>query len=515
MRSRAARVLLALSLVLAATLGLLFVGTACSTSLARIESLLTVEPYAFAVQLQLLRNFALEGEFFQTIHRGYDDAWTWSGHRSFTFLLSGLLCRLDPSAMGLSRLQILGVALGALPAAALGRRALGSAFGFALGAMVYLLAPTTLVMALQDYQDLVFALPCLMFTLWAFRTRHALLTVAGALVGCMPREECVPLVIAAALVTFGPRGLTPFWTWLRNVLIAGLVVALWSGILMHAFPIMASGGHDTPLVGALDGLRDGGWPPDLPGLPFLGSFYPLLWAPSGFWALLSPLSLLPALGLFLMHLTVPLGHGVDRFWSGHVHHLAPCLPFLVLATIEGLARVLRALGTWIPRGEILAFLVVSAVLAYALRWDASWAEHYNLVVSFRATQPSQRHPAWELVGRLPSDAMPVVPTQVSLAVADRRVSYTFNESLFDKAADRGLGAGTHLIVSERDERVVAWGLAMPEAVIEARSEEYLLITWERGAKDPSWKAVRALGEFRKLEEVDPHRRVPGVPPPGY
>ena len=44
--------------------------TFTSTSAARIASLQTIEPYAFAVQEQLLHNFNENGSFFQTIHKG-------------------------------------------------------------------------------------------------------------------------------------------------------------------------------------------------------------------------------------------------------------------------------------------------------------------------------------------------------------------------------------------------------------------------------------------------------------
>ena len=69
--------------------------TAASTSHARIAALQTVEPYAFSVHEQLVRNFGIEGRFFQTIHKGYDDAWTWSGHRALT-LIASIKARRNP-----------------------------------------------------------------------------------------------------------------------------------------------------------------------------------------------------------------------------------------------------------------------------------------------------------------------------------------------------------------------------------------------------------------------------------
>ena len=73
-----------LPLLLATLLMWLFWATAVSTTWARINAIQTVEPYAFAVHEQLMRNFDANGSFSQTIHAGYDNAWTWSGHRALT-----------------------------------------------------------------------------------------------------------------------------------------------------------------------------------------------------------------------------------------------------------------------------------------------------------------------------------------------------------------------------------------------------------------------------------------------
>ena len=46
------------------------------------------------------------------------------------------------------------------------------------------------------------------------------------------------------------------------------------------------------------------------------------------------------MALIFMHMTVPPGHGVDRMWSGHAHHMAPVIPFFLAATIPGGTEVL-------------------------------------------------------------------------------------------------------------------------------------------------------------------------------
>ena len=147
--------------------------TAVSTSMARIAAMQPVEAYAFAVYHQIVHNLANAGVFEQTVHQGYDDAWTWSGHRAPALFTTAALYRLDGGAFGLARVQILQVLLGVIPAAFLGWRATrGHAGGLLLGTGLYLGTPAVLAMALQDYQDLVLAVPFLLALAAALRARH-------------------------------------------------------------------------------------------------------------------------------------------------------------------------------------------------------------------------------------------------------------------------------------------------------------------------------------------------------
>ncbi|RME23252.1 MAG: DUF2079 domain-containing protein [Deltaproteobacteria bacterium] len=473
---------------------LLFVGTALSTSFARLAVLRTVEPYAWAVQEQLAYNFGTRGVWKQVIHSGYDDAWTWSGHRAGTLVVVAWLYALAPSAKWMSALMVGGIALGAIPAALIGRRALRSPWGLLLGGLVYLGAPAVMATALQDYQDLCFATPALMFTLWSMQARRPAWALLGAAVGVLPREECVPLVVACALVTLWP----PAWRgarwkrWLLNVGAAGLVAGAWAGWLQWAYPVSTQPGqgHDTPLVNAMrtvlsiDGLER------LPGLSAVSGFYDLTWAPLGLLGLLSPWTALPGVLLILMHMTVPPGHGVDRAWSGHAHHLAPVLPFLLAATIQGAGRLLRmvqrlrpAAAPWLGRG-LAAGLAVGG-LAYGAWWVRAWGDSFHLVWSAWPRSPAYEHPVWTLVRALPPDAVPVVSVQHAIAVSNRPVSFTYEESLDDKARFQGLALATHMIVHEQVTRAVDRAMAMPGAHVIDRLDGYLLIGWNPGSPDPA------------------------------
>jgi hypothetical protein len=474
--------------VLAATA--IFVGIGLSTDWARLAVLRTVEPYGMAVHEQLLYNFSHGHGFTQTIHRGYAEGWMWSGHRSVTFPLAGLMYGLLPTPFWLMTLTVVGVALGALPAAGLGKWALGHPAGLPAGALLYLGCPAVMAMALQDYQDLVFALPLSLLLLWVLRARrHAAWVALSALAACLPREECIPLVVAAAATTWDPAWERPWHRWGRNLAVAGGVAALYSAVLALGFPVDNSG-YDMPMSTALGGLFDPGQIHRLFGLPWFWDFYALCWAPVGALGLLAPLTSLPGLALMLLHMSVPWGLGVDRAWGRHVHHLAPALPFLMAAAVLGLGRVWR----WLHHARLggaaraLRWALAGTLLALGLGLDLAWARGFNLVLSPWPHWPTTWHPAWGLLQPLPPDAVPIVPVEASIAVSARPRSYTFGESLPDKASTQGLGAGTHLLVHRDDAAVLAWGQAMPGARVQAEADPWLLLTWDAGAADPTWAA---------------------------
>ncbi|MEE2749920.1 MAG: DUF2079 domain-containing protein [Myxococcota bacterium] len=493
-----------------------FWGTATSTAWARIAALETIEPYGFAVHEQLLFNFSQNGSFFQTIHMGYDNAWTWSGHRGATLPINGLLYGFSPNALWLSRLQITEVLLGVIPAAIIGRRAFGNDWGVAVGGLVYLSAPPTIALALQDYQDLVLAAPALLLAMTAFSARRLHWVLAGALIGCLPREECISLmVVCAALATPPPNRSRRV-----NIGIAAAVAVVYAGFLTLCFPLTSSS-HDMPLQNAVMGLLH--WPPRifLDGFPYLTRFYALLWAPIGFLCLAAPLWAAPGAALVLLHMTVPWGHGVDRDWGAHVHHMAPILPFFVAATIHGLARVLRFIRTTklnsLSRSSRkgLSVAVCMGLFSYAALWDRDWAAHYRLIPSLSSLAPDYTHPAWILARQLDLKDVPIVSKKLSLAVSARERSYTWDDSLHEKAPGEGLSVGTHLIVDQRNKPVVSWAMQMKAAQVVATEGPFLLITWENGAPDLNVPA----NPYGDLQDLSPwpgqptHREaIAGVPP---
>ena len=465
-----------------------------------------------------MRNRAVEGRFFQTIHTGYDDAWTWSGHRAPTLLLAAGAYRLAPSAGGLSALMLLGALLGAVPAALVGRRAAGgAAAGLVAGGLAWLGAPAVMAVALQDYQDLVFALPALAFCWWAMGAGRPALALLGAVACVLPREEVVPMGLVAALLVPPRRG-GALWLW-GGAVQAGValgVAAGWTAVSTALWPL--SSGHDMPLENAVSGIFTGERAIFLDGWEFRQGFYGLLAVPFGALLLLGPEALLPALGLVLLHMTVPVGHGVDRSWTGHAHHMAPAAAFAALAAATGAGRLLRLFGRaadWHPRAPAaLQALGLGLMVLVAGRAWRTWADDQNLRVALWPTSPVWEHPAWALARGLPAGAVPITSMEASLVLSGFSRSYTYDSSLAARAPQQGLAAGTHLICDADSTDVLAWAMAMPGAREEARVGGWVRVAWDRGP-DPGWAARRGGGFVRPPPELGPfpsRAAIPGVPP---
>ena len=507
-----------------ATLAVGWWATAVSTSMARIAAMQPVEAYAFAVYHQIVHNLSMHGVFEQTIHQGYDDTWTWSGHRAPALFTTAALYRLDGGAFGLARVQILQVLSGVVPAALLGRRAVdGHAGGALLGAGLYLLTPAVLAMSLQDYQDLVLAVPFLLFLAAALRARAWGWVLPGVALALLPREETVPLVLAMAVVVVpwarGARGRRRVrWRrWGLNLVLAGGLAGAYAIGVQAAFPATETA-YQMPLASAVGGMGGDQGVIFLDGWPFAQRFYrDLLW-PTGGLGLLAPLVALPGAALTLFHMAIPGGHGIDRSWGGHCHHLAPAVPFLVLASIDGAGRLVRALlrapgGRWVRRALVGAALVGLSVGVSA--GARGFAARQNVRLALLPLNPTWVHPAWDLIAALPEDAVPAVPKDLAPAVADRRVAYTIDGSLSNKAPEAGLGAATHALVDTRQEGVEARVTAMRGARLLSADGPFRLYTWTPGARDAGAAAARRAKPRKARPWLGTHKRrddIPGVPP---
>lgn len=496
-----------------------FYATAVSTSWARIDALQTIEPYAMAVHEQLLRNVSETGTWFQTIHRGYDDAWTWSGHRALTLPIVGWFYGWSPSALWLSQILILGVLSGAIPAGLIAKRHIQSHWGFLWGGAVYLSMPAVMAIALQDYQDLCFALPFLVWAWHFFETGWFVGAILGALFAIAPREETIPMAIFCAVMA-RPM-LDGQWMWkqhLRTIVTTGVLAGAYVWWAQEYHPLN-SGGHDMPLENALGSL--GQQRIFLEGWVYHTRFYALVFIPLGVLAYAAPLIGAPAVALCILHMSVPEGHGVDRSWSGHCHHMAPAIAFAVIAMIVGGARIGRwlqfeRLGHW--KWVTPAILGV-ATLGWSQWWWQEWAEYYNLRQGMSIQEPEWTHPAWKLKENWlnqfpePNSSVLAVNKNTALVASDQLRSYTMDESLFGKESRKGLGAADCAIVDSGRRDIVAYIQQMDGAEQLATEGDFGLWCWSETAVD---RFVMKKTRFKPAQpNTGPYKKgadIPGVAP---
>jgi len=489
-----------------------FYTTAVSTSWARISSLQTIEPYAMAVHEQLLRNFSETGTWFQTIHRGYDDAWTWSGHRALTLPVVGWLYGWNPSALWLSKLLIFGVISGAIPAGLIAKRHFQSHWAFLWGGALYLSMPATMAIALQDYQDLCFALPFLVWSWNLFETGWLIAAVFGAIIAMAPREETIPMAVFCAIMA-RPM-LEGSWQWKQHLRNLGVVLGIAGFYIWWAqtYHPLESGGHDMPLQNALGSL--GQQRIFLEGWVYHTRFYALVFIPLGLFAWFAPLVALPAVALCVLHMSVPDGHGVDRSWSGHCHHMAPAVAFSVLAILIGGSRV----GRWLTFNRfgqwkwILPAVLAIGTLGWSRWWWMEWSDYYNLVVTASVQQPEWEHPAWTLkttwLETQGEESVLVVNKNTALVASDQLRSYTLDESIFGKEPRKGLGAGDCIIFDQRRRDISTYVQAMNGVEQVAQEGVFGLWCWPKNSVDtgvmkrPRFKPAQVYtGSYKKGADI--------------
>ncbi|HJN72784.1 MAG TPA: DUF2079 domain-containing protein [Myxococcota bacterium] len=504
-----------MSIAVLAVLAWLWWCTASSTISARIAAMQTVEPYGLAVFEQLIFNFRFGDGFSQTIHSGYSDAWTWGGHRAPVLVPVAWLYGVAPSAQTLSHIQILAVLAGVIPAALIGRRHLGSDWGLMLAAL-YLASPPVLELALQDYQDLVFALPGVVLAWWAFGHERWWLAPIGALACILPREETLVLAPVIALVALplcaAPtlRGrLRPLGRLLRvaiALVMVGAYVVLSTELVPqdeYAMPLQGVS-HDFISARGVIKLEGAG----------STNFYLSCLGPLPALTLFAPIPLLGSIGTLLVHATIPSGHGIDRHWSSHAHHVAPAVAFAAVASVVGAARILRLLA-WSRLGvaaRVLPILAAAVGAAWCGHQMKAWAVERNWVTGWTPVEPSWTHPAWALAEQVPPDAVLVVPVEWCLAASGRSRSYTIGESLAHKGDERGLGAASHILIHDEATEVIARVEAMSGAELLAHDSGIQLWTWAPGALDPDPPTGRLdRAQVPRAEQLHP-RGTPGIAP---
>ncbi|MFI5271997.1 MAG: DUF2079 domain-containing protein [Ktedonobacterales bacterium] len=262
----------------------------------------------------------------------------------------GLLYLVAPSPKTLQLIQAVVVAAGALPAYWIASRRLGSVLAGIGFAAIYLLYPALQAAVTYDFHAVTLSAAFLMFALYFMLSRNTV----GLLIACvlaLATKENIPadvFLIGASVVILQ-----------RRPKIGLLLCALSLGWLAIELPIMhaASPVGYSPTAGRYTYL---GSSPVKAGIYLLthpvqvlrahvldagGRFYlRTLFSPTGYLALLSPLSLLLAVPAIAINVL----SSFPSQRSGIYHYNAEIVPFLVLASIETVAWI-AALVAWLAR----------------------------------------------------------------------------------------------------------------------------------------------------------------------
>jgi uncharacterized membrane protein len=375
-----------------------------------------------------------------------------------------------PSPLVLGLAQIVVVALGALPVFWLGRRHLGSETAAGLLALAYLAYPWTATSAAAAIHPVTFAIPLFLFCIWFLDTER-LVPFAVFAVLAMSTGELMGLPIAALGIWYA-LGRKQRWV---GALIAVCGIA-WSAIAISVVVPAFSGEHSI-FFGFYDDV--GGSPTGVvrklftdPGAiasaltePQDLAYLFLLGLPLLFLFVLSP-------GLAAVALPQLLANGLSDFRSmtdPRYHSVAAIIPFLIAATVFGVARI----GA--PRRPLIssAVLLCSAMLAVFV---APWPRALGLApLGGRETLSSAHVEAL-------SDAVALVPAEAAVTASNpagghlsgRRYVYTVPL----------LGRAEWVVIDLDDPWVTS-----SESPILTRHPKVVRRFAERLASDPAWTKV--------------------------
>ncbi|MGQ9927090.1 MAG: DUF2079 domain-containing protein [Chloroflexaceae bacterium] len=289
-----------------------------------------------------------------------------AGHVELIYVAFAPLLALwrDPQPLLVAQAAL--VALGALPAYRIARRRLDSLLAARCAALIYLLYPVALTAALFDFHGDTLAMPLLLWAIDAFDRRDV--RAAALWVGL---SLLCKVYVAVAVVALGAYLF--LWGGQRR---AGLITASAAGlygalVFLGLRPrFEAAGGvhvannYVTHYFGATETLLATSGPRVLAALVVVG---PALWLGWRGWRWL--LLAAPLIGAVL----VSTGPGAGYHYA--YHHYALAVPFLVMAVIDGAARLRRVAEAPPPRAKVrrwradLVFATVIVGLTSALLVD--------------------------------------------------------------------------------------------------------------------------------------------------
>lgn len=433
---------------LLALLGLIAVYTAIFATLwiLRHRALFSYEFQDDAARNQMIYN-TFRGRPFWSSIKGVHLA----GHVSVVWAVLALPALIHPGIETACVVLTLALGLTVVPVYLVARDRLGSrGEALLLGAGFLLYAPLHAV-NLHTLNAVTPAVPLLAWAFWAFQRRRFGTFLAFA-VGAMLCKENIALIVA--MFAFYALIQRRRWSWW---VVPAAAAGLW---LVIAFQVILPGTYVKPLtptswlVGARDSAQAGGpggvrgsltWiaghPREAVGRilgPDRWLLFGQLFAPVLLVAFVSPAALLlavPTIGQLLLH------EGMLPLY--HRHWIAPALPFVMLATVMGCARI----KGWLVRGSSGSSPAYGLVLATVFVGCAVSNAAPNIIGHLRTSSPGWPAPpqamqdavtvyapvfyrptarsrdAWALIRQVPRQARVAASGDLLVPLSARRVLY--------------------------------------------------------------------------------------------
>jgi uncharacterized membrane protein len=382
---------------------------------------------------------------------------------------------LAPSPLTLAAAQIVAVSLGALPVFWLGRRHLASDAAAALMALAYLAYPWLAWTALDAFHPVAVAIPLFLFCLWFLDAEKT-----------WPYAVCATLVLATGEIMGLALAGVGIWCWLaRGQRRIGIATAV-AGVAWTAFAVdvvLAHFGHGQGLFSSYY-ASVGGSPGGITRTAFSD--------PGAIWsalvgtrdvvylaALAVPLAGFFVLAPGLAAVSVPqlAANGLSSIFAANdprAHYVAGVIPFLVVASVFGVARLPQGRRTRAATAVLLLSAVVSLLAGPWPHGPGTWPRWF--IGKPSATHVASLHAAVALV---PPHAPVSASNSVGAHLAARRYAYSVPV----------VGRARWIVLDTADSWIPRPQVSETRTLWGRNDPGLLRRFWARVARDPRWSLV--------------------------
>ncbi len=326
-----------------------------------------------------------------------------------------------PSPLTLVAVQIVAVALGALPVFWLGRRHLGSERDAALFALAYLAYPWIAWVVMDGFHPLTLTIPLLLFGIW-FLDSDRMLPFALCAAAALTCGELVGVWIAA---------LGLWYAFARGHRQAGFTIGIvglaWTVVAVRLVVPAFSGGSSSNFYSVYDAV--GGSPAGVVRTAFTDPLAILSAATHGGDVFYITMLALPLAGVFLLapalaavalpQLAATLLAGFPATTDPRAHYIAGIVPFLLAATVLGLGR-LSDVGR--RRGVVVVLTLCLTFTVVLGPWPGTPGRS---ITSYWADVPAERVNALRrAVALVPEGAPTAATNRLGSHLSERRYLYS-------------------------------------------------------------------------------------------